>query len=439
MSFVDTETNDEEVQEENNINHEKAQKLRENILNKFAQLQQHFNQKDQEENDNNNEDLNINQQKDTCCVCSINQENEVLCYPSFIIKTHLPLEFDGDKEWDAVYGFSICKHLSHDDCLPINCPIDRMLKNSFIPKLDNIKDFETETVKETLRKFKRIMDLDEDDNVNILANSLTSLIVTYEVRLRSNPACLDNDKYSIMARNLYLCIRQLVKMGDVLYDEYTKWTNFRHFICDLITAENPKDEIKNITKKCAGELNGKELTLFLKRVKLAEHFLLYNSSEHNSYIDWDEILSNENLCHEYEFEFNGEEYTFEPYKLINLPKNFFMLGKEPYNALNEIKNSQTQYYICLHNGKIIKENERLKALEENDYDPVPLMALNIKHTEPSFVFENRGRGMFYTQEPFYLDFLGNPDVGLNNMHLLYLSEEGYEHFVDRYLSADYIR
>ncbi|KAH0799014.1 AGC family protein kinase [Histomonas meleagridis] len=434
-----TQKDDEELAK---LNHEKFEKLRKEILNNFSQRQLHFKQDIKDNHEIDEEEPSI--QKDTCCVCSItrDEKEEVLCYPAFVLHTHLPLEFDGDITWNSVLGISICKHLSHYDCIPIRCPIDRSHKNTFIPRLDNINDLNDEHLQQILRKFKKsILDeREEDDNndIEILLHSITALIITFEVRLRSNPGCLDNDKYSILARNLFLCVRQLYLMGNVLFNEQTKWTNFRHFICDLILSQNPKGEIKDICKRHSTDLTGKDLTLYLKRVKLSEHFLLNNETESNHYLDWDELLSNENLCNEFDFKFNGEEYVFDPYKLINLPHNFFELGKEPYNAVNQIKTTATQYYICLNNGKIISEQKKIDLFQKNNFDPTVLMALNKQFTEMSIVHDNKGKYYSVIQEPIYLDFLGNPDVQLKNGHLLYLSEEKYEALVDRLLSSDFI-
>lgn len=299
--------------------------------------------------------------------------------------------------WNYVLQFSICQHPLHPSCIEqevYECPIDRSMKNAFLPDLANIlpedmyKADEPTVLRDEvqaainnfitfyMKHFTHFLDkefnlesaMQRTDLFVELIKSISGLISTYEVRLRSFPGCLDAKKNIILARNLFLTAWYAYRMYGkpnlsnlpCLYTDSEvemKMTTFQKFIKtllendDIIVFEQSSDVLREIiqtfvtsdafkpesTSENDLKKNDKKLCLFLRRACLSDFFLLDNeidSSLTSTFIEWDQILSIANLSERFNIKFTTlapeEEFEFKPFTFAPLPKQFLSLYQEPY-------------------------------------------------------------------------------------------------------------
>ncbi|KAK8881373.1 hypothetical protein M9Y10_004109 [Tritrichomonas musculus] len=117
-------------------------------------------------------------------------------------------------ENNFIIQFSLCQHPLHPSCVNrscFKCPIDRSLRNGFLPRLDELPaskicsegaEVSEESVAQQIKNsisnfivhftssFENSVDKQENMFVE-LVKSISGLISTYEARLRSLPDCLD--------------------------------------------------------------------------------------------------------------------------------------------------------------------------------------------------------------------------------------------------------
>ena len=410
-----------------------------------------------------------------------------------------------------ILQFSICQHLVHPKCVEsevFQCPIDRTIKNGFLPNLNSIQksatvDSLSNEVKHSISLFfdvfkkfliptsKRLIDTFVE-----LIKSLSGLIVTFEVRIRSLPASLDSSNTKLLARNLFLTtwyayrIQGKPKMTDmkpynnlIREDVESRLTEFQKFIKKLIECDDIQNESSTSfqqivssfvhNKKERSKQTEKEIFLFLRRVCLTDYFLLDNdvrinnddSNYYNSnasfkeYVEWDEVLSLQNLSTKYEFNFSylNDEFEFKPFIFSKLPKEFLHFASEPYNFPVELTSNFVIYNLIDYNYLIdnyddINDDEDVDEKKEKCYmiEEANLqisLALNfaIKHYPSALLFIGKFASRIliinsnYTTSlrPFYFDKFGFPDFGFVRGQPLYLNNERYERFVDEILSGNF--
>lgn len=117
-----------------------------------------------------------------------------------------------------VIQFSICQHPIHQSCenqKPFKCPIDRSVKNGFLPRIDELdqssicsaEKVDENTIKKPIKdsisgfisNFTNFFDKSSKREANLfieLAKSIAGLMTTFEIRLRNLPDCLDSNKKS---------------------------------------------------------------------------------------------------------------------------------------------------------------------------------------------------------------------------------------------------
>ena len=165
-----------------------------------------------------------------------------------------------------VLQFGICPHPVHPTCVKegvFTCPIDRSIKNGLLPCLEcmpksvifkNIKTFELNNDPNTLVEsainsilsfIGKITSFFNNKPINVfveLIKSISGLISTYEIRLRSLVDCLDSEKTFFLSRNLFLTVwysYRIQKKPDIcLPENEKKLTVFQRFIKKLIENDN---------------------------------------------------------------------------------------------------------------------------------------------------------------------------------------------------------
>lgn len=400
-----------------------------------------------------------------------------------------------------IIQFGICQHPVHPSCVQedvFTCPIDRSVKNCLLPCLNqlpksiifkNLKTFElndqnilSESAINSISSFiEKITSLFNNKPINVfveLIKSISGLISTYEIRLRNLVDCLDSDKTNFLSRNLFLTVwysYRIQKKPNICLPEIEKrLTVFQRFIKRLIENDNNENGISEIVSSFINSNDGlkeKELYLFLRRVCLAEFFLLNNHDVAMSYdmkniIDWDEILSPTNLAERYKVKFTtiDEDFELKPFSFMSLPKEFLRLSQKPFGLPIERSRDVLLFNILDYNYLINNYDEISGEITEKDEDK------NVKKNKKNLVSSKKGTisdilSIFYGKKhypsvllfvgkyasnvvvidqdyyasfnPFYLDKYGCPDIGFKRSQPLFLNEERYERFVDKILSGEF--
>ena len=402
-----------------------------------------------------------------------------------------------------ILQFGICQHPVHLNCVKdkvFTCPIDRSVKNALLPSIEDIPKsvvFNSneplalsviDSISSFLDNFSSFFDCIKNNQLNIfieLIKSISGMVSTFEIRLRSLPDCLDSEKTKLLTRNLFLTtwfayrIKNKPKIAE--NEEIGRLTMFQQFIKDLIENDviensDKKEEKLNEIKKIISsiieknnQLNDIDICLFLRRVCLAEYFLIgndVNTMAMQDIIDWDEVLSPSNLSERYEYKFANidDEIEFKPFSFMKLPKQFLHLAKSPFNLPIEKTETLSLFNLIDYNylirnydnasGEIknvvideeINKNKRNLATCEPRFLYDFLHAFYGKRHYPSVVIFT---GKFASQvflvvddyfaslNPFYVDKYGCNDVGYKRSQPLFLNEERCDRLIDLVLSGDF--
>lgn len=263
----------------------------------------------------------------------------------------------------------------------------------------------------------------------------------------------------------------------------SRLTDFQKFIKFLIEFDgiNDPENYKVIKSQISSMINSmlssseqqdiqrkeKEVCLFLRRICLAEHFLLDNdvNPNENEIIDWDEILSTSNLSKRYDVKYtsvdisNNEEFIFKPFVFTKFPKNFLSLYEKPYNIpIDDMRTSTYIFFDIINFNSLIKyyddfgdtenETEKFSINYFGVYHNMIPYLINIFHslqcptitmlmTNSSPCLYLLNRNYYCSLEPFYVDKFGCPDISHRRNQPLLLNEEIYEKIIDRFLSGDF--
>ena len=209
------------------------------------------------------------------------------------------------------------------------------------------------------------------------------------------------------------------------------------------------------------------MCLFLRRVCLADHFLLINENNQKNHddesklIDWDEILSLQNLSQKFDVKFKSDkEFEFKPFIFSKMPKEFLRFAQEPYNfPVDQTQKDFTfnvlNYNFLIQNyNEFETENDESKTIEYSN----ELTSYHDKNTKV-FLYKNisvlnyptvflfigsqasnvcviYGKRIKYLR-PFYMDEYGCADIGFKRRLPLFLNEERYDRVMDQILSGDF--
>lgn len=307
--------------------------------------------------------------------------------------------------------FSACQHLIHSSCTTsrplFSCPIDRTQKNGLLPCFDGfpkeliLQDNDTLTepamksISLFLADFKEALNVNQEsfDIFAELIKSLSGVISTYEMRIRTLPSCLDSKKTFILSRNLFLTIwyayRMLNKPPIVNKKPYPvnkdqvfvdteiekEMTQFQMFVkrlieCDEIDQPNVFDSIVSefinsptFSTSTNPKRKDKELCLFLRRACLSKHFLLGQdvSGQIKGFVDWDESLSIPELINQFHATFpslkDNEEFEFKSFTFGQLPKEYLRLAEPPYKFPVELTSKNNFYRLLDYNYLIANYND----------------------------------------------------------------------------------
>ena len=398
-----------------------------------------------------------------------------------------------------VIQFGICQHPVHHTCVGdkklFTCPIDRSPKNGFLPFIsdlsndvifaseenntNNLSEELKDALETFIKKYSLLFTNQEIDVFVELIKSLSGLIATYEIRLRNLPGCLDSKKNKLLARNLFLATWYAYRMrgkpelmlnANKHMNVDSRLTFYQKFVRKLIENDDIEkisdDEFNQLVKSSLESFkNEKEICLFLRRAYLTQSFLLAkNIDENQKFIDWDEILSAENLSQKFGVTFkslNVEEFEFRQFTFTKLPKEFLRFSQKPFNLPVDKTHVASLFRILDYNYMIknyddfadeeIEKDEEAyqKEFQIVDEDETFNSFLNkycVKKNYPTIllfigafasdILVTEGNRIVNLR-PFYLDKYGCADVGYKRGQPLFLNEERYDRFMDVILSGDF--
>lgn len=397
-----------------------------------------------------------------------------------------------------VVQFSLCQHLVHSDCVHgdcFSCPIDRAYRNGLLPDIAGLPDSLAGSSELSaaldlfLGKYSLFFKSPSERVFDVFAElvkSISGLIVTYEVRLRSLPDCLDSKRSRLLSRNLFLAAwhgyrtrgrpKMLAGFKGAPEDAEPRMTAFQRFVkrlieCDEIESSAAQKEkaLRAIVSSLAGDASlfscsarrgEKELCLFLRRVCLADHFLLKSGDGGSKLVDWDDRLSCDSLSHLYGVRLAGE-FAFRPFVFSPMPAEFLRFGSEPYNFPVDQTHQLVLFNVLDYNRMIAEyddigeggdlceppvdyfnelvsgDEDKMKRLIVSNFSrrPYPSVVMFIG-SSASKVAVVDGKRMKYLR-PFYLDRYGCTDIGYQRMQPLFLSEERYERVMDQILAGEF--
>lgn len=191
----------------------KAKAVQDNIIAQFKQQQDKF--------ASNTDEVELT---DECPIClSVNEENPVLVFPISTFHTMIPMFVNNklDNEinytnpnkptYQRLIGFHLCGHFFHKTCIAqfdqkhFKCPIDRCLRNNFLPKIEK-KFKEPLTEKEIEANTEFINRVFKNESLNTIIHSVTGELSLLEVRFRSRPEILDRSTNRILFHYLFVSL-----------------------------------------------------------------------------------------------------------------------------------------------------------------------------------------------------------------------------------------
>ena len=488
----------EELQKKNK---ERANKVKMQMMNHFIQRQKSF-----QSSSLNFEEANEKVQKIECGICHVDNETDCFVYPALVYKSPLSsyikwhfrnaklinsndhldqAEFEFNSIPDNFELFNsvrICLHPIHSSCIKrtnYQCPADRCWRNSKLPIIEGIFDFNTITSKPLFYEVLRFVEKTYDNSIKIAVFSLASEIEILEMRHRMNPNCLDNPTIVPMLRNIYLCIWHLFngKTLKILSEEEENEEEQKIHLSPLMkyilfsmnldssSSHNSLEMNKFINDyKFKFEKNDDEEAnndlysdyqkfQFLRCAAIFDHFArninitqTKTSQKENEFIDWDEYLEQSFLFNYYNIQIKerknetmiGNEMILPMLSLYEVPFNYLDFIHPPY-SLPILSEEKGKLSMCLLTGKIVKVNNIKSYLEKEFNNSFSIfLFLNGKSTsEVSVMYIVNNKLKEKSFKSFFFNKFGDTDVGIKNGHLLFLSKSKREEIIDNFLSGSW--
>ncbi|KAK8857709.1 hypothetical protein M9Y10_016117 [Tritrichomonas musculus] len=413
-----------------------------------------------------------------CSICQTRTSDDVLGFPCLSLPCLFPALINNKlhnlgipiNNLESVYSFSICMHHVHFKCFMglhrdkkkkdiFNCMIDRGSRNCLLPlfptninkdgESDDFSIQPSETLDLAIKKFmiNAFYGCSLKGNPIAPFKSFAGTVMTIEVRHRARPECLDNPTVSALLHNLLLTFYFSLhgcSIGEDIKDPLVK------LVYLIINSSFPKVEFSSFVKQLSHSLKEDYLYEFLRRAAIIEDFAI-KSNTNNKFIDWDEVLSFENLLKRYEIEYNNDTEIIELpiFETIPLAERFVGLYQPPYNL--DIFNNSLSKFVDLMTGKVVvfaKDKSTIQGKTDlpyiqdyvlSQYQGGLAMFLGLTGPNASDIIVScQVVGHLFNLDGFYVDQFGDIDRGFNRGALLSLSKDRLENSLDKLLSGDII-
>lgn len=168
--------------------------------------------------------------------------------------------------------------------------------------------------------------------ITVPIQSFAGIILTLEARLRNRPDTLDSPSVPILLTNLLLTLYHGIHEHAIKEDiSKTIKDPLTNLVYLILKSDDPINDFTFCVQIAATHLEGLDLYEFLRRCAIIEDFALRNDSVKGKFIDWDDVLSFNNLLLRFHVaveDDNGFELSL--FETIKLPEEFFNLCMPPY-------------------------------------------------------------------------------------------------------------
>lgn len=436
------------------------------------------------DDDDNDEELNKASEKDemVCSLCLTNQD-DILGYPCLSLPTTLPLIIDqkchsnyASLIKNDTFSLNICQHPIHFKCYkelqnegvkkmsvadilaaktPVfQCTIDRGNRNCFLPLFQKVPDDQnafkikpSNQMNEAINDFiKQAFYHRAETDITAPIISFCSAILKLEVRHRKRPDCLDFRNVQILLRNFFLALYHGLheKVKNVGIDRKIK-DPLTKLVYKIIQSENPIKDFCYCIQIASSDLDGVFLYEFLRRCAIIEDFALKNIVSSRNFIDWDEVLSFNNLLLRFHVavEYDADSIELPLFECVELPEKFIGLCMPPFNF--DLPDQTVVRAVDLMTGNVVtipsKQNNQSTIDEycKKAYNGGLAMFLILSG-------ENASNVLFYASkikkewyiDSFYTDQFGDTDPGFQRGVITTLSRDRLENSLDSFLSGDVV-
>lgn len=467
----------EQLEETERIKKAKSQALKQQIMKEFQDKRNQFSQTRQTTQEESAREKVQEPLAPLCNICQGNDMSSPIGYPCLALPCMFPEIINNQlhnlgiplEKMKPTQSLSICLHQIHYQCFqelheertrisqPILCPIDRGHRNCCLPSfplLPTSQDDFTQPPESMMVSILDFMNMAFDLSPESALRSYAGLILTFEVRHRSRPDCLDSPTVPILIRNVLLTIYHSGLCRDLSLDE--KSDPLLLLISSIVKSSNPGGAFSSFVKQISKDLNDDYLYEFLRRAALIEEFAIkrvnseiVDNPQKSSLIDWDENLSFNNLLERYQLEIPCKQIELPPFTTIPLADRFVQLYQPPYN-LNIFDNYIVRF-IDLLTGKLVIFTRNEASVSPKDRGDLPFLseyASQTCHNGPVMLLSLTGPNasdiiyacptinMLVNQPGFYVDQFGDTDQGFKRGTILSLSKDKLENALDKLLSGD---
>ena len=313
-------------------------------------------------------------EEDLCSICQTKTDDVPLFYQATLTKSCVASLID-KREIDSPAFVSICPHLVHKACSSVDekgyfqCPLDRSVKNAFIPVFDTSlenKELDISSIEgmsEFLDLYKKY-----SQEVTLLngAKTIGSMITTIEARDRNDPLIVSNQSNCIIFKILF----RIFWKYDSNECDISNLSPTIRFVYALLNDDEPLKSYKRHVQEICKEASESEVIPFLRRCQILE---MYLTEQHISQeIEFDEILEYSNLCKHFDLE-ERKCNSLQPVQIFNLPELAIDLFKKDFDEANHPYNSLTLY--SLFDGEIIDFKDHNTHVDKFKGSFVPYIAL----------------------------------------------------------------
>lgn len=421
-----------------------------------------------------------------CNICQTNVAEDILGFPCLSLPSLFPAIINNDlhklkiglDDLDCVFSMSICLHHVHYKCCiglikeyqddagrrnenkTYNCMIDRGVRNCFLPLFhatslpEGQSEFSikpSEILNESIQEFvKRAFFGYAEEDPLVALKSFAGMVTVLEVRHRSRPECLDHPTVPLLYHNLLLTLYFSLHGSAITEDLKDPLVKLVYLI---INSEDPEKEFQVFVKQISSTLKDDYLYEFLRRAAIIEEFAIKNrcDSKSDGFIDWDEILSFENLLERFEIDKDKNLKMIELplFETIPLADRFVGLYQPPYNM--DIFDTSISKFIDLLTGSVVvfaKNYDTIKDKTDlpyiNDYVLSYYkggLAMFLALTGPNasdIIISCSAINRLFNLDGFYVDQFGDIDRGFKRGAILQISKDRLENTLDKLLSGDVI-
>lgn len=353
----------------------------------------------------------------TCSVCHNEGDIDDLVYPVLYYETVIPSIIESfvngseNLEQKKSLSLMICPHILHFSCLEsgyYSCPVDRCVRNHFLPRVLDPNQKLSEKQIDIMKKFLEGLHLNCSNALSILGESLANSILIDEVRMRTNEPVLTTECSLANCRSFFLTIASLCR-NNLIQPKIEHDDSLTRLIIECAISDKPEETFINISQQIMKSQTIPSLS-FARRA-----FIFYQLCIKSLPIEDVVCLTDHFLSDFFKIEINHE--TLKEFHLKNLPDRIIDFSLDPFNF--RIDDMSRNIGYCLLTGKLV-DLSHSNLYSKNILSHMKTDCLNNVTLFLIISGPNAGRVIFYntmfqkkvlTVKSFYQDSFGGEDIG----------------------------